>query len=96
LLLEDHPEIIIPYTDKDDIANKNITPKDASETTEPYVKGNTDQFNKLNPKVKIGAITKRIILDKPGIIVSLNINLKASLKGCNNPKTPTTLGPRLR
>jgi hypothetical protein len=52
---------MIPYTDKDDIANKNITPNDASETTAPYVKGKTDQFNKLNPKVKIGAIIKRII-----------------------------------
>ena len=35
-------------------------------------------------------------MDKPGIIVSLNINLNASLNGCNNPKIPTTLGPLLR
>jgi hypothetical protein len=45
--------------------------------------------------VNIGAIINNIILDKPGIIVSLKINLKASANGCNIPNIPTTLGPLL-
>ena len=50
LLFDDHPDIIIPYTDNEDIENKNITPSEASETTAPYVKGNTDQSINLIQK----------------------------------------------
>ena len=44
----------------------------------------------------MGANTNTPKFDIPGIIVSLNINLNASANGCNNPHTPTMLGPTLR
>jgi len=96
LLFEDQPDIIIPYTPNDEIENKNIKPKFISDKTTPYDNGKTDQPNKLTVKLKTGEAINNTRLDNPGIIVSLNINLKASAKGCKSPIIPTTFGPLLR
>jgi len=50
-------------------------------------------LSKLNEKVKIGAKINNTMLDNPGMIVSLKINLKASANGWSKPQIPTTLGP---
>jgi hypothetical protein len=42
---------------------------------------------------KTGTIIKKNKFDKPGIIVSLNINLKTSANGCKIPHKLTTLDP---
>jgi hypothetical protein len=44
----------------------------------------------------MGAITNKKLFELLGIIISFKINFKPSAKDCNNPHTPTTLGPRLR
>ena len=43
----------------------------------------------------MGAKIKITLLALLGIIVSLINSFKPSAKGCNTPKIPTTLGPRL-
>jgi hypothetical protein len=85
----------MPYTLNEDVANKYRTPTFRSDSTICSDKGKTAQPIKLKIKVSIGAIKNMLILELLGNIVSFTNNFKPSAKGCNKPKTPTTLGPFL-
>jgi len=85
LEFEDHPDIIIPYTPKDENANKNKIPKFKSETTILKSKGINDQHSILIKNVKIGENIKIYKLEAPGINVSLDSNFTASAIACNKP-----------
>lgn len=67
-----------------------------STNTNPDWKGITAQAAKAKVKDKTGEKIKIHILAAYGITVSLARSFKASANGCNNPNTPTTLGPRRR
>ena len=66
-----------------------------SATTDPSSYGKTAQSIKEIIKPITGASRYIILLACVGRIVSLANNFIPSAKGCNNPKTPTTLGPFL-
>jgi hypothetical protein len=55
-----------------------------------------NQPKKLINKPINGDRIKIHLLERRGNIISLNISLIASAKGCNIPQNPTTLGPILR
>lgn len=78
------------------MANNKIIPRLISQITILSPKGIRHHPNKLNANVKIGAKMKIIKLDELGIIVSFAISFNPSANACNNPKSPTTLGPRRR
>lgn len=59
-------------------------------------KGIKAQEIKLKENVTKGASTKTNVFEVDGNTVSFTNNFNASAKGCINPKTPTTLGPRRR
>ena len=73
-----HPENITPKTPNEDIANKNIIPKDKSEIKTPILNGITAQEIILNVKDKIGAKINNHLFEVVGYIVSLKINLTPS------------------
>ena len=60
------------------------------------LKGTAAQPDILTINVIKGDKIKINLLALLGKINSLTNNLKPSDKGCNNPKVPTTFGPRLR
>jgi hypothetical protein len=57
-----HPASMIPYTAKQDVANKYKIPTLISAMTTPSAKGMTAQAAKLNPKVRIGAKINKVLL----------------------------------
>ena len=57
--------------------------------------GITAQADNANVIVTIGARIKTTLLALAGIIISLNIYLRASASDCSSPNGPTTLGPLL-
>jgi hypothetical protein len=75
------PDIIIPYTANDDIANKYNTPKFISANTTPFPIGITAQPNNAKQKVIIGAIRNTIVLALLGKTVSFTNNFAASANG---------------
>lgn len=85
-----------PYTPKEDIANNIKTLILESTNTVDSVKGIKAQATKLKENDTIGDKIKIKVFAVKGNIVSFTNNFKASAKGCNNPKYPTTLGPLLR
>jgi hypothetical protein len=90
------PAKIMLYTPKEDIANIYNTFKSLFMKTLCGLNGITAQLIKANIKVDIGATTNIKLFALLGIIISFNTNFKPSANACNNPHTPTTLGPRLR
>ena len=54
------------------------------------------QLSILIRNIKIGAKMNNKLLAKLGMMVSFDNNLNASANACNNPYSPTTLGPLLR
>jgi len=75
LELLDQPDIIMPYTFKEDIAKIKITPKLMSAITIFSFHGKTLQTTKLSINVKTGAPKNINQLAEEGIIVSLNTSL---------------------
>ena len=59
------------------------------------LKGITAHDIRANVIVTIGAKIKITLFELDGIIISLNIYLRASARDCSNPNGPTTLGPCL-
>jgi hypothetical protein len=57
------------------------------------LKGITAHPIKLKYNVKNGAKRNKNLLARFGKIISLNINFRASAKGCNTPQKPVMLGP---
>ncbi len=88
--------MIIPYTPKDENANRKSNPKFKSDITILKSNGIRDQHNILITKVNIGDNINNKKLELLGIKVSLLNNFKASAIACNNPYIPTKLGPLLR
>jgi hypothetical protein len=89
------PDNIIPYTAKDETANKKSKPRSILTKKDFSENGITDHPKRLKNNVNIGAKINPKVFAFVGITVSLNINFKASAIGCNKPKNPTTLGPFL-
>jgi len=77
----------------DDKAKIYKIPKFIFARAELGPKGITANVNKLKINVIIGAIINKFKEANEGKIVSFDINLTASAKGCNNPINPTLLGP---
>ena len=96
LELLDQPDIIIPYTPKEEIANKYKTPTFKSAYTTPSFNGIIDHEISASKKVKTGAITKMFKFALEGNIVSLTKSFKPSAKGWSKPNRPTTFGPLRR
>jgi hypothetical protein len=83
----------MPYTPREDTANRNRRPISISTNTPVSEKGITHQPSRLKSSVKTGAKTKLKVLALVGITVSLSNSFNPSAKGCNKPQKPTTLGP---
>ena len=66
-----------------------------SDKTSSASKGITAQAANAGAIVSIGAKRNKKLFDFVGLIISLNINLKASAMGCKSPKYPTLFGPIL-
>ena len=88
--------MIIPYTPNDEIAKIYKTPKVISANIACWLNGITAQPNKLIKKVIPGEKIKITLFALLGTIISFTINFNPSDNGCNNPKTPITLGPLRR
>jgi len=84
---------MIPYTLREDVANKYKTPTFKSDNTIWLDNGKTAQPTKLSIKVSIGAIRNRTILELLGKIVSFTKSFNPSANGCNKPIKPITFGP---
>jgi hypothetical protein len=96
LELLDHPAKRIPYTPKEETTKTYNKLQFKSKTRVHESNGIETQPIKLKNKVKNGLNTNKILLALVGIISSFTTNFKPSANGCNTPKIPTTLGPRLR
>jgi hypothetical protein len=89
------PAIIIPYTEREEIAKRYKIPTFILEITHPSATGITAQAAIERENATIGAIIKTNLLETDGKIDSLENSLIPSAKGCNRPQIPTTFGPFL-
>jgi hypothetical protein len=93
--LLDQPAKIIPYTPNADIIKMKSTPSSTSTKDPQTVYGITVHASKLKVNVNKGANKKSKLFELNGTIASFTNNFAPSANGCNNPRKPTTLGPRL-
>ena len=85
----------MPYTDKEDIANKYKIPTLILEITQPSAIGITAQAAIESENATIGAKRKTILFETVGNMVSFEKSFSPSARGCKSPNGPTTLGPFL-
>jgi len=78
----------------DEIAKRYRIPTLMSAMTQPSANGTTAQPAKASVAVTSGARMKITLFAPDGMMISLNMNLKASAMVWSRPKGPTTFGPR--